>query len=482
MPLKHIFRLIGIMLMFYSLSMLPPLIVNIAFHEHCYLAFLSSFAMVFILGVITWYCCRDAKKEIQIHDGFLMVVLFWALLCLCATLPFHFILQGHAGWLDIFFECVSGLTTTGVSVFSYPEHLPKCLLYYRQQLQFLGGMSIIVLTVAIMPLLGIGGTRLYRTETPGALKDTKFTPRITQTGQALWSVYLILTLLCIGFYKLAGTTWLEAICETFATISTGGLMIHHDGLAFYQNPWIEWGAPLFMLLGSINFSTHYMVMKKKQIKLYWAEEEFRYFVGIIFGVVMIGSFIFFHQYHNFTATHFRHLYFTVISLISSTGSTCVDYRDWPVGLLLILIIISTFGGCHGSTTGGLKMIRVLILSKFYRREMKMLLHPQLISPVKYNQKPLDNGILFSLFAFVLTFIALYLVLVFLMLLAGNDFMSAIAMVTGTLSNSGIGFGDTAISFEHTNTLSKILSIIAMLAGRLEIFSLFIVFSAAYWKD
>ena len=482
MHFKHIFRLIGIMLMFFSFSMLPPLAINLIYQESNHVYFLISFATTFFLGFIVWLMCCKANKEIQIHDGFLMVVLFWALLCSFATLPFYLILKHQISWLDTFFESVSGLTTTGATVFSYPEKLPKSLLYYRQQLQFLGGMSIIVLTVAIMPVLGVGGTRLYRTETPGALKDTKFTPRITQTAKALWSVYLLLTLSCIITFMLSGMHWFDAICETFATISTGGLMCHHDGFAYYQDSKIEWLAPIFMLLGSINFGSHYWALKKRNLSVYWTEEEFRYYLFIIVFSFLIGGAIFFHQNQNFSLSDLRQLYFTIISLISSTGSVCTDYTAWPWALLFMLIMLCIFGGCHGSTAGGLKIIRVLILSKFYHREMKILLHPQLISPIKYNNKPLDYSILFSILSFTMTFIFLYAVLIFLMLLANNDFISSVAMVTSTLSNSGMGFGQIAISFEHINDLSKAISIVAMLAGRLEIFSLFIVFSAAYWKD
>ena len=482
MHFKHIFRLIGVMLMFFSLSMLPPIAINYAMHEMHQLSFLKSFLITFGSGMSLWFFCRKEKKEIQIHDGFLMVVLFWALLCLFATLPFIIILNHKVSYLDAFFECVSGLTTTGVTIFTYPEQLPKSLLYYRQQLQFLGGMSIIVLTVAIMPILGIGGTRLYRTETPGALKDTKFTPRITQTAKALWSVYLLLTVLCFIFFIFAGAHWLDALFESFATISTGGLMPHHNGFAYYQNPLIEWGAPIFMLLGSINFGSHYLALKKRTLNQYWSEEEFRFYIYIILFALCLGGMIYFNQVKHFDLTHARYVYFSVVSLISSTGSICSDYSSWPLGVIFLFIILSLIGGCHGSTTGGLKVIRVLILSKFYQREVKVLMHPQLITHIKYNNKALDNNILFSLFSYIMTFIVLFMILVFLLILANNDFFSSIAIVTGTLSNSGVALGSTALSYEKINDTSKILSIIAMLAGRLEIFSLFIVFSSAYWRD
>jgi len=364
MHFKHIFRLIGVMLIFFSLSMLPPVIINYATEEIVQLSFFKSFLITFIVGLGLWFVCRKAHKEIQIHDGFLMVVLFWGLLCLFSTLPFIFILKDKISFLDTLFECVSGLTTTGVTVFSFPESLPKSLLYYRQQLQFLGGMSIIVLTVAIMPILGVGGTRLYKTETPGALKDTKFTPRVTQTAKALWSVYLLLTALCFIFFVSSGAHWFDALCESFATISTGGLMPHHDGFAYYKNPWIEWGAPIFMLLGSINFGSHYLAIKKRTFNQYWSEEEFRFYLYIILFALCLGCIIYFNHLKQLNLTQLRHVYFSVISTISSTGSACTDYSQWPLRIIFMLIIISPIGGCHGSTTGGLKIIRVLILTKF----------------------------------------------------------------------------------------------------------------------
>jgi len=481
MHLKHILRLVGLMLVFFSITMLTPIIIDLSLGNNHGLVYLQSFAITFLSGAVLWFFCRKDKKEIQIHDGFLLVILFWSLICLYATLPFLFSLETKLPFIDMVFECISGLTTTGVSIFTHPEQLPPSLLFYRQQLQFLGGMSIIVLTVAIMPILGVGGTRLYRTETPGALKDTKFTPRITQTAKALWSVYLLLTCLCFCCFKCLGASWLDAINESFATVSTGGLMPHHEGLAYYQNPWIEWIAPIFMLLGSINFGSHYLAIKRWSLQPYWSEEEFRFYLKFIVGGLLLCSCIL--MYHDvFHLNDFRHLYFNLISLVSSTGAIYQDYAHLPLSILFIFIIIALCGGCHGSTTGGLKMVRVLILGKFYQRELKVLLHPQLISHIKYNQKPLEQPILLSLFTYVMTFIALYVILIFLMLLANNDLLSSISMVTATLSNSGIALGKTAQSYADINHMSKMISIFAMLAGRLEIYSLLIVFSLPYWKD
>ena len=459
MAYRHISFILGLMLIFFSMAMLPPMIVNQIYQESFLNIFIQSFVMVFCLGGLLTLLGFNYQKEIQIHDGFLLVVLFWSLICIFGAMPFILSLYPKTKLIDCLFESVSGLTTTGATILISPETLPKSVLFYRQQLQFLGGMSIVVLTVAIMPILGIGGTRLYRTETPGSFKDNKFTPRITQTAKALWSVYLLLTLSCMVFFKTAGLDWFEAICETFATISTGGLMTKNAGLAHYKSPVLEWGAPLFMLAGSINFGLHYLVF------------------SIIFGAI-----IYFQIYNHLSVREFRRLYFTIISVITSSGSSCTNYAEWPLPLIFILIMVSIIGGCHGSTSGGIKVIRTILLGRFYKRELKILLHPQAISLIKYNHKPLDNNILLSLFAFIAAFLGLYVILIFFMTLFNNDFLTAITLVTATLSNSGIGIGNVADSYANITPASKATCIIGMLAGRLEIFSLFIVFTPEFWKN
>jgi trk system potassium uptake protein TrkH len=482
MAYRHISFILGLMLIFFSFAMLPPMLVNHIYAENNLNIFLYSFAFVSTFGCCLTLIGFNYKKEIQIHDGFLLVVLFWGMICFFAAIPFFLTLHPVIGVIDCLFEAVSGLTTTGATILDSPETLPKAILFYRQQLQFLGGMSIVVLTVAIMPMLGIGGTRLYRTETPGSFKDNKFTPRITQTAKALWTVYLLLTISCILFFKFAGVDWFEAICEAFATISTGGLMTKNSGLGHYNNPMIEWGAPLFMLAGSVNFGLHYLALKRKNLIGYWQEEEFRHFFYILLFTIIFGGMIYFHIFNHLSVKEFRRLYFTIVSVITSSGSSCTNYAEWPLPLIFILIMVSIIGGCHGSTSGGIKVIRTVLLGRFYLRELKVLLHPQAITLIKFNQKPLDNNILLSLFAFISAFLGLYIVMIFFMTAFGNDFLTSIALVTGTLSNSGIGIANVADSYANINSASKVTCIISMLAGRLEIFSLFIVFSPGFWKN
>ncbi len=482
MALKHISYLLGIMLMFFSIAMLPPMLINQIFYENYLLDFLYSFLGIFLSGMLLWLLGRKYQQEIQISDGFLLVVLFWVLICIYGSIPFAISLNQDLTMIDVIFETVSGLTTTGVTLFSHPQQLPHALLFYRQQLQFLGGMSIVVLTVAIMPLLGIGGTKLYRTETPGSFKDNKFTPRITSTAKALWAVYLVLTISCFIYYCGIGLDWFCAIGETFGTISTGGLTMHDNGLAFYKNSALEWGAPFFMLLGSINFGLHYITINRRKVSQYWQEEEFRYFLKFILISIFFSSMIYFLYNHHVNAKDFRHIYFTIISLVSSSGAACANYSEWPLPILVILLIVSMVGGCHGSTSGGIKMIRTLLLSKFYQREIRLLLHPQAVSLIKYNQKPLGNDILLSLFAFISAFIFLMALVIFLLTLFNNDLLSAITMTIATLSNSGMGLGAVANSYADISQASKATLIMAMLAGRLEIFSMFIIFSWQFWKD
>jgi trk system potassium uptake protein TrkH len=482
MSFKHISYLLGIMLMFFSLSMLPPMVINYIYQESYLLDFFYSFLLIHFSGFTLWLWGRNYQQEIQTSEGFLLIVLFWILICIYGSIPFAMSLKSNLSIIEMIFETVSGLTTTGVTIFTEPQLLPKSLLYYRQQLQFLGGMSIVVLTVAIMPLLGIGGTKLYRTETPGSFKDNKYTPRITSTAKALWTVYLILVLCCFISFLLLGLNWFDAIGETFGTVSTGGLTLHEDGFAHYHNPKLEWIAPLFMLSGSINFGLHFLAIKKRKLSHYWKEEEFRYFIKFITIAIFIGSILYFLKNHQLNSKEFRHIYFTVISLVSSSGSACASYSEWPLPLLIILLIISIVGGCHGSTSGGIKMIRTLLLGKFYHREIRLLLHPQAVSLIKYNQKPLSNDILLSLFAFVSAFIFLVIISVFLLTVLGNDLITSITMSVASLSNSGMGLGSVSNSYAEISAGSKMIIIIAMLAGRLEIFSLFIIFSWQFWKN
>lgn len=484
MQIKTILRLLGILLMIFSLSMLTPLVINLIFHETLWTPFLSAFALTFFTGLLLWFVFRHEQQDLKTRDGFLIVSLFWLVLSFFASLPFIIIVDLKAGVTDAIFESISGLTTTGASVMARLDELPYSLLFYRQQLQFLGGMGIIVLAVAILPMLGVGGMQLFRTETPGPMKDTKLTPRIAHTAKALWSIYVFLTLLCTACYWAAGMDWFDALGESFATVSTGGFSMHDASFAYYKSNVIELIACVFMLLGGTNFALHFTTLKKGRISHYWQDEEFRFYItALLIASWLIAVSLIAYSYFNVHAGHHAMVksLFNVISLATTTGFTSAAFSSWPTYVPVLIMILAIIGGCAGSTSGGVKMIRALLLYKQSKREMARLLHPNAVVPVKFGRHILPDQVMQSMWSFISVFIALFLFLMVIFIAFGNDFVTSFSAITATLANAGAGIGQISSSFVHLNAPSKWLLIFAMLAGRLEIFSLLILFSRHFWQ-
>ncbi|MCX7117014.1 MAG: TrkH family potassium uptake protein [Legionellales bacterium] len=482
MQIKTILRLIGILLILFSLSMLTPLIINQMFHETFWIPFVSAFACTLGTGLLMFLSYRTHRQELNIRDGFLIVVLFWFVLCFFAALPFLFAIDESHSITDALFESVSGFTTTGATTITHLEGLPHAILFYRQQLQFLGGMGIVVLAVAILPMLGVGGMQLYRAEMPGPMKESKLTPRITHTAKALWSIYCLLTLLCMLGYWFAGMNWFDALGESFATVSTGGFSMHDASFAHYQSDGIELISCLFMLLGGTNFALHFIAFKKHSLKHYWQDEEFRYYIGflLISSLAITISLI---SYGFFSAE--PHVLikslFNVISLATTTGFTSAPLNTWPTYIPILLILLEIIGGCAASTSGGIKVLRALLLYKQSKREMVRLLHPQAIIPIKFGGRVLPEPILQSMWGFIAVFIALFLSMMVVFMAFGNDFTTAFSAITASLTNTGAGLGQVSVTFKDLNLPSKWLLMFAMIAGRLEIFSLLILFSRPFWQ-
>ncbi len=411
MQYKTILRLIGLLLVIFSLSMLTPLLINFIFHETFWVPFVAAFTCTFGTGSALWLRYRQHQQELKIRDGFLIVVLFWFVLCFFAALPFLFAIDNSHGMTDALFESVSGFTTTGASIIQQLDGLPHAVLFYRQQLQFLGGMGIVVLALAILPMLGVGGMQLYRAETPGPMKNAKLTPRITQTAKALWSIYFLLTLLCMLSYWAAGMDWFDALGESFATVSTGGFSMHNDSFAYYHNDLIELIACFFMLLGGTNFALHFIAFKKRSLKHYWQDEEFRYYIGFLLlaSCIVTISLV----TYGFFKIHPHALVkslFNVISLATTTGFVSAPFGTWPTYIPILLMLLAIIGGCAASTSGGIKVLRALLLYKQSKREMIRLLHPHAIIPIKFGKHILPEPILQSMWGFISVFIALFLIL------------------------------------------------------------------------
>lgn len=463
--------------------MLTPLVFNFVFHENFWMPFIAAFLCTFVTGSLLWFCFRKHQQELKVRDGFLIVVLFWFVLCFFASLPFLFAIHHHNDSMtDALFESVSGFTTTGSTIITHLDKLPHSVLFYRQQLQFLGGMGIIVLAVAILPMLGVGGMQLFRAETPGPMKESKLTPRIAQTAKALWFIYFSLTFLCMLSYWAAGMSWFDALGESFATVSTGGFSVHDASFAYYQNDAIELIACFFMLLGGTNFALHFIAFKRMSIKHYWQDEEFRVYIGFLLMISLLTMVCLIR--YGFFQAHPHALVkslFNVVSLATTTGFISAPFNTWPLFIPIMILLIAIIGGCAASTSGGIKVIRALLLYKQSKREMIRLLHPNAVIPIKFGKHILAEPILQSMWGFISVFIALFLVLMVIFIALGNDLITAFSAITASLANVGAGIGSISITFSDLNLPSKWVLMFAMIAGRLEIFSLLILFSRHFWQ-
>ncbi len=462
--------------------MLPPMLVAKIYHEPILAPFVISFGITFLSGSLIWLPCRKFNVEIKTREGFLIAALFWAVLSLFGALPFILAHIPGVDWTDAIFEAVSGLTTTGTTILQNIDQFPRTILYYRQQLQLLGGMGIVILAIAILPMLGIGGMQLFRTEHSGPVKDQKLTPRIGETAKTLWFIYLGLTLCCTLGYWMAGMSIFEAITESFATVSTGGFSVHDDSLGYYQNTKIELVASFFMLLGALNFGLHYAFLQRKTLLTYWQDTECRTFLWIIFAVFLLLCItLITHEVYLHTLMAVEQSIFTAVSLTTTTGFTSGNFSAWPTFLPYLIMFIAIVGGCAGSTSGGLKVMRILVLQKQAMRELKRLLHPKGIFTIKLDQVVLPESIIQSVSGFIVTYILSFLILLLLLLWEGLDFTTAFGAIAASLSNTGTGIGKLAHDFDNLSRFSKGVIIIGMLAGRLEIFTLLVLFTPTFWR-
>lgn len=477
---RAITRLFGILLMLYSLSFMPSVGVAAIYADGQWGTFLGSFLISFAAGLVLWLPNRRARSELTVRDGFLVVALFWILLGVVGALPF--ILGLHLDLTDAVFESVSGFTTTGATVILGLDRLPASILYHRQQIQWLGGMGIIVLAVAILPLLGVGGMQLYRAETSGVAKDEKLTPRITETARALWMIYLALTTICAFAFWVAGMGAFDAVGHAFTTVATGGFSTHDASLGYYDSPLIEGIAVVFMLAGGVNFAIHFFAWRRLTLRPYGADSEVRaYGLIFLFSSVFVAASLFWAGAYDDTGSALRHATFQVASILTSTGFGTANFAEWPLHVPLVLVILSFTGGCAGSTAGGIKVMRILLLAKLGLRQLLQLAHPRAVLVVKLGKRPISEDVLFSVWGFYVLYIVTALLLTVAMMAAGLDLESAFGAVVATINLLGPGLGEVASNFTTVSPVVKWLAVFGMLVGRLEVFTLLILFLPAYWK-
>ncbi len=473
-------QVLGYLIMTFSLSMLPPMVVSVWYEDGELIHFLWAFALMLTAGLLLWLPAKGQDAELRVRDGFLIVTLFWTVLGMLSALPF--MLGPHLSFVDSFFESVSGFTTTGATVLTQLDSLPRSVLYYRQQLQWLGGMGIIVLAVAIFPMLGVGGMQLYRAETPGPMKSDKLTPRIMHTARALWLIYLALTLACAVSYWLAGMTPFDAVGHSFSTIATGGFSTHDAGMAYFDSSLIEWTAVLFMLLGGINFAVHFVAWRQRSVLVYLRDTEALTYLIIAGAVaVLVTLVLLVSSRYQDVVVAFRHSVFQVVSMMTTTGFLTADFSSWPLFVPILIMIITFVGGCAGSTAGGMKVIRILLLYKQGMREVARLVHPSAVIPVKVGGKQLPEKVIEAVWGFFSLYILSTLVLSLAVMGTGLDAVSSFSAVAACINVTGPGLGSVAFSFAGVPMLGKVILTFAMLLGRLEVFTLLVLLTPAFWR-
>ena len=483
MQLIVILRVMGMLLMIFSTTLLPPLLVSGLYQDGAHFAFLAPLGITLALGIICWWPVRHKRRDIRVRDGFVIVTLFWVLLALSGSLPLSLAEKPHLTFTDAFFESISGLTTTGATVLSGIDELPESIRFYRQQLQWLGGMGIVVLALAVMPMLGVGGMQLYRAETPGPLKDTKLMPRISETAKALWYIYLGLTVACALAYWLAGMTIFDAIGHSFSTIAIGGFSTHDKSMGFYDSPAISFVAVVFMMLAGINFALHFSAWRHRSVKPYFLDAEVRAYLLIQLAVAVVTcvTLLALSHFDRWQDT-VHHAVFQAVSIATTTGFTTTGFHHWPLYLPILLITAAFVGGCAGSTAGGMKVIRALLLYKQGIREIFRLVHPAAIYPVKIGGRPTDDAVLNAVWGFFSLYVVSFALLSLVMMATGIDLVTAFSAVAASITNLGPGLGDVADNYSGLTPTGKWVLCFAMLLGRLELFTLLVLFTRTFWRN
>ena len=481
--LFSIFRVLSLIVGIFGLTMLAPIGISWWRHEAAETVFDEAFALTVGTGVFLWWLTRNHTRELTTRDGFLLVVLTWTLLPAVAALPLWLYLPGMS-FTDAYFEAVSGLTTTGATVISGLDALPYSINFWRMLLVWLGGMGLIVLAVAVLPLLGVGGRQLFKAEAPGPMKESKLTPRMAQTAKGLWAVYGMISLACVFALRWAGMSWDDSVVHMFTTMGLGGFSTHDQSFAYWDSPVIEAVTIGFMALAGLNFATHFVAIRERSFKPYHHDPEVRWYIVVMVGSVFaMAAYLFATGTYPSFAQALRFAAFNTVSIATTTGFANTDYTLWPVFAPLWLLFLCSFATCAGSTGGGIKMMRAMILYKQVFRELKRSLHPAAVSPVKFGSDAVQSPILFAVLAFAFMYMVVLVSLTLIMVLSGLDPITAFSAVVACVNNTGPGMGQVgpATTYAVLSVFQTWVCTFAMLLGRLEIFTLLVVLSPYFWR-
>jgi len=462
--------------MFFSLSFVIPMAISLIFDDSALNIFIITFAIIFSLGLFGWLVSRDAGDDLNQKDGFIIITFFWVVLSIAGSIPF--ILIGMP-LVDAFFESMSGITTTGATVISNLDDLPESVLFYRQLLQWMGGMGLIVLAIAVMPLLGIGGGQLYKTEIPGAMNDQKLTPRIKETAQALWLIYLVLTFFCALFYYFAGMNGFDAISHSLSTVSIGGFSTHNESIGYFNNGLIEAVCIAFMLLSALSFTLHYFAIYMKRPLKYFHDPESKFFISILLVIFTISMAV--NMLSTTGEASIRELLFHTVSIVTTTGFAIGDSSQWNPSIGFLLLIGAFIGACSGSVGGGIKSWRVLIMINYAYINLKKMIHPNAVISLKIGNKNVENDVASSVWGFFSIYVISFVILLLGLVMAGLDFESAFSAIGACLNNLGPGLGEVSQTYESVSPAGKGILSFAMILGRLEIFTLLVLFTPVFWR-
>jgi len=478
-----VLNVLGYVVLVFAATLLVPLAFAVIGDDGAQRSFDIALLVTAGSGLVFVLATRPFARELQVRDGFLLVTLAWTVLPALATLPLMLHLPGLS-FTRAYFETMSGLTTTGSTVLTGLDALPLSINVWRHLLIWLGGMGILVLAVAILPLLGVGGAQAFKAETAGPLKESKLTPRIADTAKALYAVYFSISIVCFFAYRWAGMSWSDAFMHMCSTMGLGGFSSHDASFGYWDSPLIEYTAVFFMVLAGFNFTIHFLAWRRRSLGVYFRDPESKAYVFTLFAAsLFIAAFLLARNVYPDWSTSLRYALFNTVSIATTTGYSSTDYNQWPIFAPVLMVFLSAFTTCAGSTGGGIKMIRGLILLKQARRELTRILHPRSLNPVVVGDKVIENNVIFAVLAFMLVYGAAIVWLTFLLLLSGLDVISAFTAIVACINNMGPGLNQVgpASTYGVLNDFEIWVCTFAMLIGRLELFSVLVLLTPAFWR-
>lgn len=483
MRVAVVVNLLSVVVVVFALAMLAPLGVSLYLGDDALRAYDIAILATAFSGAAGYLATRGRSEELQPRDGFLFVFLVWTVLPAFGSLPLLAYLPGLS-FTDAYFESMSGLTATGATLLSGLDALPPSINFWRCLLQWLGGMGVIVLAVAVLPLLGVGGRQLLKAETPGPMKETQLTPRITETAKGLWLIYAGLTLACALAYRWGGMSWLDAVMHAFGTLGLGGFSSHDTSFAYWNSQTLEAVAMLFMLLAGVNFVTHFGAVHRRSLAPYRRDPEARHYLLLVAAsVALIAWMLVSHGVYADWTVALRHAAFNVVSVATTTGYATVDYAAWPVFAPLWMLFIGAFATCSGSTGGGIKMMRALLMFRQAVRELERLVHPRAVMPVKLGGQVVENRIIFAVLAYMLVYGVTVAAITLLLAATGLDLLTALSAAAACVNNVGPGLAEVGPSTTYAllSDFQTWICTFAMMLGRLELLTVFVLLTPAFWR-